>query len=79
MGTLLSSSTDYRTLVRALHPDVSFAINRILQFMHSHTTTQQSALKGLLRYLQGTISHGIFICRKYPIHLHALGQRKRHF
>ncbi|KAK9072095.1 hypothetical protein SSX86_008527 [Deinandra increscens subsp. villosa] len=76
-GTPYSSPTQYRALVGALQylsltrPDVAFTVNRLSQFMHAPTSLHWQALKRLLRYLQGTSTHGILIRKHSPLHLHA--------
>ncbi|KAG8491206.1 hypothetical protein CXB51_014365 [Gossypium anomalum] len=63
----LGDPTEYRSLAGALqyvvlmHPDISYAVNRICQFMHSPTTTHMVALKRILRYLCGTLNYGLVI------------------
>ena len=59
--------TPYRKLVGSLQylaftrPDVSFAVNKLPQFMHAPSQTHWQALKRVLRYLKGTIHHGLFL------------------
>lgn len=68
-GTPHSSLTEYRALVGALQylsltrPDISFTVNRLSQFMHAPTSLHWKALKRLLRYLHGTLHHGILLKR----------------
>lgn len=62
-GTRLGveDSKRYRSIVGALQyltltrPDLSFAVNKVCQFLHSPTTTHWEAVKRILRYVQGTI------------------------
>ena len=59
-GTPLSDSTPYRVAVGSLQyfsftrPDISFAVNRMAQFMHQPTTEHWVLVKRILRYLSGT-------------------------
>ncbi|KAL8141205.1 hypothetical protein V2J09_007226 [Rumex salicifolius] len=59
-GTILASPTEYRMLLGSL-PDVTFAVNKLSQFMHSPTTDHWAALKRLLRFLNGTLDTGFVI------------------
>jgi histone deacetylase 1/2 len=62
-------STKYRQLVRALQyftltrPDISFSVNKFCQFLHELTTVHWSAVKRILRYVQGTLNQGLRIGR----------------
>uniref|UniRef100_A0A803P494 Reverse transcriptase Ty1/copia-type domain-containing protein n=1 Tax=Cannabis sativa TaxID=3483 RepID=A0A803P494_CANSA len=59
----------YRSIVGALQyllitrPDLSFSVNKVCQFMHNPLLTHWLAAKRILRYLSGTISHGLHIKR----------------
>ncbi|KAK1441497.1 hypothetical protein QVD17_07436 [Tagetes erecta] len=76
-GTPKVDPTPYRKLVGSLQylaftrPDISFAVNKLSQFMHQPTQTHWQALKRLLRYLKGTIYHGLFLNKKSPLDLTA--------
>jgi histone deacetylase 1/2 len=60
-------ATRYRSIVGALQyltltrPDISFAVNKVCQFFHSPTVVHWSAVKRILRYVQGTVSIGLRI------------------
>ncbi|RVW24725.1 Retrovirus-related Pol polyprotein from transposon RE2 [Vitis vinifera] len=63
-GTTPVDSTDFRRVIGSLQylsltrPDISFAVNKLSQFMHKPTTAHWTATKRLLRYLKQTIFHG---------------------
>lgn len=67
----------YRSSVGALQfavitrPDITFAVNKSSQFMHSPTDEHWKVVKRILCYLKGTITHGIQIHAKSPFQLHA--------
>ncbi|KAD5961904.1 hypothetical protein E3N88_13377 [Mikania micrantha] len=42
-------------------PDITFAVNKVCQFMHSPTENHWSAVKRILRYLQDTSNYGLLI------------------
>jgi histone deacetylase 1/2 len=48
----------YLTLTR---PDLSFAVNRVCQFLHSPTEDHWSAVKRILRFVHGTLDHGLLL------------------
>jgi hypothetical protein len=62
-------ATRYRSIVGYLQyltltrPDLSFAVNKVYQFLHAPTSQQWTALKRLLRYVKYTLGHGLKIPR----------------
>lgn len=76
-GSLLTDPHEYRCVVGSLQylaltrPDISYAVNRLSQFMHKPTTEHWMAVKRLLRYLSGTLGHGIFLKKQQQPTLHA--------
>ena len=68
-GDLLSTddATEYRSLVGGLQyltitrPDVSYAVNRVCQYLHAPRTTHFSAVKRILRYVSSTASYGLLL------------------
>ena len=66
-GTPLSKedNTKYRSLVGALQyltltrPDISFAVNKVCQFLHAPTTVHWTAAKRIVRYVKNTLSIGL--------------------
>lgn len=76
-GTVLVDATQFRSIVGSLQylaftrPDISYAVNRLSQFMHRPTDAHLQAAKRVLRYLAGTPTHGIFLRAGSPLSLHA--------
>lgn len=75
--TRLSNATEYRSAVGRLQylaftrPDISYAVNKLSQFMHAPTLDHWQAAKRVLRYLTGTASHGLYFSRNNSSSLHA--------
>ncbi|KAE8733511.1 Nucleotide-sugar transporter family protein isoform 1 [Hibiscus syriacus] len=61
-------SLQYLSLTR---PDIAYVVNKLSQYMHRPTTEHWNAVKRLLRYLCGTIDHGIMLHCQSPLALHA--------
>uniref|UniRef100_A0A2N9FKJ8 Integrase catalytic domain-containing protein n=1 Tax=Fagus sylvatica TaxID=28930 RepID=A0A2N9FKJ8_FAGSY len=65
-GEPLTDIHAYRSLVGALHyltftrPDLSFAVHQVCQFMNAPTDIHLTAAKRILRYVRGTLDHGLF-------------------
>ncbi|KAK9050835.1 hypothetical protein SSX86_030191 [Deinandra increscens subsp. villosa] len=68
-GVPLEDPTVYRSLAGALQyltftrPDLTYAVQQICRHMHAPRTDHYQALKRVLRYVQGTLSHGIIISK----------------
>ncbi|KAF5460295.1 hypothetical protein F2P56_020175 [Juglans regia] len=66
-GAPHSDPTHYRSVVGALQylsltrPDISFAVNKVCQFMHKPTEEHWSAVKRILRYLKFSINFGLLL------------------
>ncbi|KAJ0836346.1 putative RNA-directed DNA polymerase [Helianthus annuus] len=64
-GTPYSDPTFYRSIVGALQyltitrPDLAYAVNQACQFLHTPTEHHFQLVKRILRYIKGTISHGL--------------------
>ncbi|KAL4560332.1 hypothetical protein LXL04_032482 [Taraxacum kok-saghyz] len=76
-GSANTDPTPYRKLVGSLQylaftrPDISFAVNKLSQFMHAPTDTHWQSLKRVLRYLKGTIYHGLYLTKNSSMDLSA--------
>lgn len=76
-GTAIENVTEYRMVIGSLQylaftrPDISFAVNRLSQFMHKPTDEQWQAAKRVLRYLAGTTTHGVLLRSTNTLSLHA--------
>jgi hypothetical protein len=65
-GTILGQedATKYRSIVGALQylamtqPDISFAVNKVCQYLHAPTTDHWTAVKRILRYVKGSSKLG---------------------
>ncbi|XP_021805661.1 uncharacterized protein LOC110749783 [Prunus avium] len=60
-----SDPAHYCSIVGALQyltfsrPDITYAVHQVCQFMHASFDTHYYAVKRILRYLKGTMSHGL--------------------
>jgi histone deacetylase 1/2 len=61
--------TNYRRMVGALQyltltrPDISYAVNKVCQYLHAPTTVHWTAAKRILRYVKHTLSMGLTFMR----------------
>lgn len=64
-GDPFEDTTLYRSLVGALqyltitHPDISYAVNQVSQFLQAPMKDHFHAVKRILRYVKGTLSFGL--------------------
>jgi histone deacetylase 1/2 len=65
----VQDSTRFRSIVGALQyltltrPDISFAVNKVCQFLHAPTSVHWTAVKRILRYVRHTASLGLKISK----------------
>ncbi|XP_019181985.1 PREDICTED: uncharacterized protein LOC109177138 [Ipomoea nil] len=75
--TPYADPTQYRSLAGALlyltvtRPDLSFAVNKLCQHIHSPITAHRSLLKRVLRYVKGTLHFGLHIRKSASVDMHA--------
>ncbi|GJY50198.1 putative RNA-directed DNA polymerase [Tanacetum coccineum] len=68
-STTFSNPVKYRQVVASLQyvnlsrPDIAFDVNKVCQYMLAPTENHWSAVKRILRYLHGTVEHGMLIRR----------------
>jgi hypothetical protein len=67
------NATQYRRIVRTLQyliltqPNISFAVNKVCQYLHALTTLHWATVKKILRYLKGTIKLGFKISKSSSV------------
>jgi histone deacetylase 1/2 len=69
-GDLLPAedATRYHSIVGGLQyllvtrPDLSYAVNKVCQYMQSPRSPHWAAIKRILRYVSLTVSHGVHLC-----------------
>ncbi|KAD7117271.1 hypothetical protein E3N88_04539 [Mikania micrantha] len=76
-SSLFENPVKYRQIVGDLQyitlsrPDITFAVNKVCQFMHSPTDNHWSAVKRILRYLQGTSDFSLLLQHHFDSVVHA--------
>jgi hypothetical protein len=84
-GSHIPDPTIYREVVGSIQylsltrPDVSFAVNKLSQFMHSPTNTHWILVKRILCYLLGKLNKGLLLRRDSPCSLHAFADKLHAF
>ncbi|KAF5470847.1 hypothetical protein F2P56_011335 [Juglans regia] len=75
-GDPFPHATEYCQIVGALQYctltrlEIAYSVNQLCQHLHAPTTTHWTAAKWVLRYLKGTVDHGL-IFTKASLHLQA--------
>jgi hypothetical protein len=68
-GAPVADPTHYRSLARALQyltftfPDITYAVQQVCLYMHDPWEPHFTLIKRILRYLQGTLDHGLVLHR----------------
>ncbi|XP_062020956.1 uncharacterized mitochondrial protein AtMg00810-like [Rosa rugosa] len=77
-GDLLGNPTAFREMVGSLQyltitrPNIAFVVNSVSQFMSQPRAPHLIAAKRILRYVKGTLGHGLhFSPQSQPAHLSA--------
>jgi hypothetical protein len=71
-------ATQYRRLVGSLRylthtrPDLAFSVSYVSRFMQRPTMEHQQAVKRIIRYVTGTLDHGLYYSRS-PGEAHLVG------
>ena len=76
-GEPISDATRYRQLVGSLiyltvtHPDISHAVGMVSKFMDAPRSIHYAAVLWILRYVKGTLYHGLHYSSRSSLELHA--------
>ena len=82
-GKPLFNPSLYRRLVGSLvyltvtHPNISYAVHQVSQYLSAPRSTHYVAVLRILRYLKGTLFHGLFYSAQSPLILHAFSYTNR--
>ena len=73
-GHLTTSKHSWGSILFSIYlfltrPDISFAVNKVCQFMHNHTNIHWKAINRILCYLKFSVNHGLFIQPSSSFHL----------
>ena len=73
----MSNPSLYRQLIDSLvyltvtHPDISYGVYQVSQYLSAPRSTHYAAVLRILRYLKGTLFHGLFYSAQSPLVLRA--------
>ncbi|XP_019266427.1 PREDICTED: uncharacterized protein LOC109243872 [Nicotiana attenuata] len=82
-GSALTDTKQYRSAFGKLQylaftrPNISFAVNKLSQFMHKPKMIHRQAVKHLLHYLKKTINYGLLLRRQCEKALHIYSNADR--
>lgn len=65
MYRIIIGAMQYVTLMR---PNIYFCVNKSCQFMYSPLESHWILVKRILRYLSGTITHGLLLSHAHQLH-----------
>ena len=71
-GDPVDDATDYRSIAGALQyltftrPDIAYVVQQVCLFMHDPRMPHLALIKRILRYLHGTLDHGLLLHRTDP-------------
>lgn len=74
-GCPMENPREYRSVAGALQyltitiPDLSYSVNKVSQFMANPLEPHWCAVKRILRYVPGTMDHGIHLIRSGHFHI----------
>ena len=73
----MSNPSLYKHLVGSLvyltvtHSDISYVVHQVSQYLSASQSTHYTVVMRILRYLKGTLFHGLFYSTQSPLVLHA--------
>ena len=73
----MSNPSLYRRLVDSLvyltvtHPDISYAVHQVRQYLPALRSTHYAVVLRILQYLKGTLFYGLFYSAQFPLVLRA--------
>ena len=76
-GKPLSNPSFYRRLIGSLvyltitRPDISYAVHQVSQYLSAPRSIHYAVVLRILRYLKGTLFHGLFYSAQSPLVLRA--------
>ena len=79
----MSNPSLYRRLVGSLvyltvtRPDISYAVHQVSPYLSAPRSTHYVAVLRILRYLKGTLFHGLFYSAQSPLILRAFSDADR--